>query len=150
MHNPGIVGTWGCAVGNGSQDLLHKAFQVFTDPGDSVLIDTYDSYNSIGVHVILSLIFHGSPAYSGTLGFLGADSHNLVGRYFVRVPIQPNQLLTLYLEVLADAEGLDPKEVERVLCQWPNDKPRPRVLYTVPTGSNPTGRSCSQERKIEM
>jgi len=52
--------------------------------------------------------------------------------------------------VFADAEGLDPMEVERVLSKWPSDKARPRVLYTVPTGSNPTGRSCTQERKIEM
>ncbi|KAK4155643.1 pyridoxal phosphate-dependent transferase [Chaetomidium leptoderma] len=111
MHNPGPTGTWGCAIGSGSQDLLHKAFQVFTDPGDPILIET--------------------PAYSGTLGFLIADSHNLV-------------------EVCSDAEGLNPAEVERSLATWPSDKPRPRVLYTVPTGSNPTGRSCTQARKIEI
>lgn len=40
MHNPGLSETWGCAIGSGSQDLLHKAFQVFTDPGDSILIET--------------------------------------------------------------------------------------------------------------
>lgn len=37
---------WGCCVGNGSQDLIHKAFQVFTDPGDAVLIETYDLSHS--------------------------------------------------------------------------------------------------------
>ncbi len=36
-----LVARWGCAIGSGSQDLLYKAFQVFTDPGDSVLIETY-------------------------------------------------------------------------------------------------------------
>ncbi|KAH6649107.1 pyridoxal phosphate-dependent transferase [Truncatella angustata] len=111
IHGPGPVGTWGCAIGSGSQDLLYKAFQVFTDPGDYVLIDT--------------------PAYSGTLGFLSADCHNLV-------------------EVLSDAEGLNPTELEIVLSQWPDHKRRPRILYTVPTGSNPTGRSCTQARKIEI
>ncbi|KAI0124119.1 pyridoxal phosphate-dependent transferase [Xylariales sp. AK1849] len=111
IHGPGPAGTWGCAIGSGSQDLLYKAFQVFTDPGDSILIET--------------------PAYSGTLGFLSADGHDLI-------------------EVLSDAEGLSPTELERVLAEWPANKRQPRVLYTVPTGSNPTGRSCTQERKIEL
>ncbi|KAK5657859.1 hypothetical protein OQA88_2407 [Cercophora sp. LCS_1] len=60
LHDPGPAGTWGCGMGSGSQDLLYKAFQVFTDPGDSVLIDT--------------------PAYSGVLGFLKADGHDLIGK----------------------------------------------------------------------
>ncbi|KAK3314240.1 pyridoxal phosphate-dependent transferase [Apodospora peruviana] len=112
LHNPGHPdASWDCAIGSGSQDLLYKAFQVFTDPGDSVLIDT--------------------PAYSGTLGFLYADGHDLV-------------------ELFSDAEGLNPQEVERALATWPADKSRPRVLYTVPTGSNPTGRSCTKERKIDI
>ena len=31
---------WGCCIGNGSQELLHRTFQVLTDPGDAVLIET--------------------------------------------------------------------------------------------------------------
>lgn len=31
---------WGCCIGSGTQELIHKAFQVFTDPGDPVLIET--------------------------------------------------------------------------------------------------------------
>ncbi len=46
MHNPGAAGSWGCAIGSGSQDLLHKAFQVFTDPGDSIMIETYVACSS--------------------------------------------------------------------------------------------------------
>lgn len=45
IHGLDAAGTWGCVVGNGSQDLLYKAFQVFTDPGDSILIDTCGSLN---------------------------------------------------------------------------------------------------------
>ncbi|KAK4185852.1 pyridoxal phosphate-dependent transferase [Podospora australis] len=112
LHKSGPTGTWGCGIGSGSQDLLYKAFQVFTDPGDSILVDT--------------------PAYSGVLGFLNADGHNLV-------------------EVPSDAEGLNSPELERILATWPHDKHRsPRVLYTVPTGSNPTGLTCSEKRRIEV
>jgi tryptophan aminotransferase len=29
-----------CCVGNGSQELIHKTFQVFCDPGDPVMLET--------------------------------------------------------------------------------------------------------------
>ncbi|XDG03918.1 hypothetical protein ABKA04_003533 [Annulohypoxylon sp. FPYF3050] len=103
--------TWACCVGNGSQELLHRTFQVLTDPGDPVLIET--------------------PAYPGVVGFLQAEGHMLV---------QAN----------TDRHGLDPCELERTLLQWPKNRPCPKVLYTVPTGSNPTGRSCPEWRKVEI
>lgn len=40
VHGVGSATTWTCCVGNGSQELIHKAFQVFTDPGDPVLLET--------------------------------------------------------------------------------------------------------------
>lgn len=59
---------WGCCVGNGSQDLIHKAFQVFTDPGDAVLIETYEppppKFSSGDTNLTAALLtkFY-SPAY---------------------------------------------------------------------------------------
>ncbi|KAI0113348.1 PLP-dependent transferase [Daldinia grandis] len=102
---------WTCCIGNGSQELLHRTFQVLTDPGDSVLIET--------------------PAYPGVVGFLQAEDHRLV-------------------QAKTDRHGLDPFALERSLSQWPENRPRPKVLYTIPTGSNPTGRSCPEWRKIEI
>ncbi|KAK2750375.1 putative secondary metabolism biosynthetic enzyme [Myotisia sp. PD_48] len=102
---------WACCVGNGSQELIHRAFQVFTDLGDPVLIET--------------------PAYPGVAGFLRADGHELV-------------------EAASDADGLDPSDLERILLEWPEQRRRPTVLYTVPTGSNPTGRSCTESRKAKI
>ncbi|KAK4140472.1 aminotransferase [Dichotomopilus funicola] len=104
-------GDWMCCVGNGSQELIHKAFQVFTDPGDPVMLET--------------------PAYPGVSAFLRADCHELV-------------------EVGSGADGIDPSDLERVLSNWPEDRPRPKVLYTVPTGSNPTGRSCTEANKSRI
>lgn len=55
-----------------------------------------------------------------------------------------------FATVRTDGEGLVPESLEEVLDNWPADDesqgPRPRVLYTVPTGSNPTGASLTNER----
>ncbi|KAI1402869.1 PLP-dependent transferase [Hypoxylon fuscum] len=102
---------WTCCIGSGSQELLHRTFQVLTDPGDPVFIET--------------------PAYPGVVGFLQAEDYRLV-------------------QAKTDRHGLDPFELERSLSQWPENRPRPKLLYTIPTGSNPTGRSCPEYRKIEI
>lgn len=39
VHAVGISG-WSCCIGNGSQDLMFKAFIAFTDPGDPVMIES--------------------------------------------------------------------------------------------------------------
>ncbi|KAG7291297.1 hypothetical protein NEMBOFW57_001310 [Staphylotrichum longicolle] len=111
VHGVGSATTWTCCVGNGSQELIHKAFQVFTDPGDPVLLET--------------------PAYPGVSAFLRADCHELV-------------------EVCSGADGIDPSDLEQVLANWPETRRLPKVLYTVPTGSNPTGRSCTEMNKARI
>ncbi|CAL00400.1 hypothetical protein CBS115989_4521 [Aspergillus niger] len=47
-----------------------------------------------------------------------------------------------------DANGLRPDVLDEVLSSW-NDaqSPKPRVLYTIPTGQNPTGASQHLERR---
>ncbi|WVO22555.1 hypothetical protein I312_103833 [Cryptococcus bacillisporus CA1280] len=55
-----------------------------------------------------------------------------------------------YAEVDVDDQGLSAKNLEKVLSEWPADKKRPRVLYTSPIGSNPSGCSASKERKLEV
>ncbi|GLA75606.1 hypothetical protein AtubIFM55763_006887 [Aspergillus tubingensis] len=47
-----------------------------------------------------------------------------------------------------DADGLRPDVLDEVLSSWDDaQSPRPRVLYTIPTGQNPTGVSQSLERR---
>ncbi|KAL4899921.1 hypothetical protein BDW74DRAFT_188812 [Aspergillus multicolor] len=47
-----------------------------------------------------------------------------------------------------DADGLIPEALEEALISWaPSRGPKPRVLYTVPTGQNPTGFSQPTERR---
>ncbi|KAL4998923.1 pyridoxal phosphate-dependent transferase [Aspergillus recurvatus] len=111
VHGLGEDRGWACCIGNGSQELIHRVMQVFTDPGDPVLLET--------------------PAYPGVIGFLHADGHEL-------------------MPVYSDAHGLNPASLEQALSTWPPDSPRPKVLYTTPTGSNPTGQSCTESRKAEI
>jgi len=72
-----------------------------------------------------------TPAYPGTIGLTHGIECNLV-------------------EVPCDEQGISAKAVDRIMTEWPADKPKPRVLYTIPTGSNPTGLSATEERKIEI
>jgi DNA-binding transcriptional MocR family regulator len=64
------------------------------------------------------------PTYSGSLAYLQPTGTRLVG-------------------VPCDSGGLNPPALERILKNWSpeTDGPAPRVLYTIPVGSNPTGAS---------
>ncbi|KAL2378582.1 hypothetical protein RJZ90_005917 [Blastomyces dermatitidis] len=124
VHGLPESGDWACCVGNGSQELIYRAFQVFTDLGDPVCLETHVPLFSMPIIFLEKLL-------TGVVGFLRADGHHLI-------------------EVNSDIDGLDPSELERILCSWPEKHRLPRVLYTVPTGSNPTGRSSTESRKAEI
>ena len=53
-----------------------------------------------------------------------------------------------------DDEGLMPSDMDRVLSEWDPSKrhgsPKPKVIYTVPTGENPTGATQSLERRKQI
>ncbi|KAI8914183.1 pyridoxal phosphate-dependent transferase [Gorgonomyces haynaldii] len=106
MHSPQVPVD--ICLGNGSQDLLAKAFDMLVDTGDALLIE--------------------SPAYVGILAFL-----------------RPKQLQ--FLTVDLDEHGLVPDSMRKVLQ---SAQKKPKVLYTVPVGGNPTGVSTTFERKKEI
>jgi len=99
-------------ITTGSQDALSKAFDMFLESGDSLLVE--------------------SPTYSGSLAFLKPLGAELVG-----VPTQGGCLV--------------PEALREILASWDTARnARPRVLYTIPTGSNPTGGSLSFQQKAEV
>ncbi|KAK0731640.1 aromatic amino acid aminotransferase [Lasiosphaeris hirsuta] len=50
-----------------------------------------------------------------------------------------------------DGEGLLPESMERILAGWDASRgPRPHVLYTVPSGQNPTGATQGERRRREI
>ncbi|KAJ3316803.1 hypothetical protein HDU76_001541 [Blyttiomyces sp. JEL0837] len=95
-------------IGNGSQDVLTKSFEMLIKEGDTILCE--------------------APAYVGSLAFL-------------------RPLGCKFAEITVDGDGLVPESMEAVLAAWKDPETRPRVLYTVPTGGNPTGASTTLERK---
>jgi DNA-binding transcriptional MocR family regulator len=64
-----------------------------------------------------------------------------------------SQFMTLHVnqvEVQVDDQGVSPDSLRQVLSSWPADKPKPKAIYLVPVGSNPTGCSSTTERKLEV
>lgn len=54
------------------------------------------------------------------------------------------------LEVSSDTEGINAAKLDQILTSWPSNIPKPKLLYTIPTGCNPTGKNTSLKRKIEV
>eukprot|EP01098_Paradermamoeba_levis_P006140 TRINITY_DN2548_c0_g1_i2.p1 TRINITY_DN2548_c0_g1~~TRINITY_DN2548_c0_g1_i2.p1 ORF type:complete len:321 (-),score=75.79 TRINITY_DN2548_c0_g1_i2:227-1189(-) len=72
-----------------------------------------------------------NPTYSGSLAALRPLKCNLIG-------------------VETDEEGLCPNSLEQILETWPSQSPRPKILYLIPVGSNPTGSSIPLDRKKKI
>lgn len=77
------------------------------------------------------------PSYSGALAFLEPLGCHLA-------------------TTRTDGQGIVPEEMAALLADWGSSPagragaPKPRVLYTIPVGSNPTGVSLSAERKAAI
>jgi kynurenine/2-aminoadipate aminotransferase len=76
-----------------------------------------------------------NPTYTGCLSFLKTLKCDLA-------------------DVATDAYGLVPEALDDMLANWPKSNPsgkkdqaRPKLLYVIPTGGNPTGATATLERK---
>lgn len=49
--------------------------------------------------------------------------------------------------IRTDGHGLDPAHLKHVLSTWDPSKSRPKMLYLIPNGGNPTGSTLTLERK---
>ena len=60
----------------------------------------------------------------------------------------------IWVGVDVDEEGLLPSSLDSILSEWDpsihNNKPKPFLLYTVPTGQNPTGATQSRQRREQI
>ncbi|TFK27485.1 PLP-dependent transferase [Coprinopsis marcescibilis] len=54
------------------------------------------------------------------------------------------------VEVETDSQGIRSSSLRTILEGWPTGKPKPKVLYTVPYGCNPTGMTASLARRKEV
>jgi kynurenine/2-aminoadipate aminotransferase len=98
---------------------------------------------------------------------VGTGSQDVIDRAFwtvlneedavlVETPCYPGIIASLNgigarkVEVPADHNGVRVDELDRVLANWSGPQRRPRVLYTVSIGQNPTGASLSVPRRHEL
>ncbi|OBZ66192.1 hypothetical protein A0H81_13800 [Grifola frondosa] len=51
-----------------------------------------------------------------------------------------------FVAVETDSQGISSTSLRTILESWPSTKPKPKVLYTVPYGCNPTGMTATLER----
>lgn len=49
-----------------------------------------------------------------------------------------------------DEFGIIPEKLESIMDNWNPETPKPKLLYTIPTGQNPTGSSLSDDRKAKI
>ncbi|KAI9452456.1 PLP-dependent transferase [Russula earlei] len=54
------------------------------------------------------------------------------------------------IEVETDVDGLKSLSLREILENWSTSKPKPKVLYTVPYGCNPTGATTALTRRKEV
>ncbi|GMI23592.1 hypothetical protein TrCOL_g11294 [Triparma columacea] len=119
------------------QQDVHKV--TFTDGSRDIIVTTGSQDGLAKAFEMLLEPFHDTllienPTYSGSLAFLTPLGVNLKG-------------------VETDAEGMIPSKLRDVLDNWEDEnggRKKPRVVYTIPTGSNPTGGSLTFERKSEI
>jgi len=71
-----------------------------------------------------------SPVYAGVIPMFKAHGCTLV-------------------EIETDGNGIRSSSLREVLENWPDKKPKPKVLYSVPYGCNPSGATATVERKRE-
>jgi aromatic amino acid aminotransferase II len=106
---------WDVILTNGSGDSLHKVSDLLVENGGTILVEefTFTPFNSTAIN------------YGGTV-----------------VPVKIN------VKKEEGEPGIDPDYLDDLLTNWDSnpkykDLPKPKSLYTIPTGQNPTGLSQS-------
>ncbi|KAH8923944.1 PLP-dependent transferase [Atractiella rhizophila] len=120
------------------QELEHK--RSFEGEGKRWRISMGNGSQDLMTKVFDTLVDPGQPVLFETPVYLGALACATQTDY---VPI----------EVATDGDGVVPASLRSILSNWSNDHPDlafPRLFYTCPTGSNPTGRSTTEARKKEI
>ncbi|KAF7312725.1 PLP-dependent transferase [Mycena indigotica] len=115
----------------------------------------------------LQSVVHGRERGEGWSLSIGNGSQDLVSKAIVALlnPGDPvlvqspvyagviplfHSLQCKQIEVEADADGISSDALRSILEQWPTSSPKPKILYTIPYGGNPTGATASIQRRQEV
>ncbi|KAF7972431.1 hypothetical protein HWV62_18000 [Athelia sp. TMB] len=126
---------WTACIGSGSQDLISKVGQhlVFSLRNSYAFCDVFDIDRPSALcfsHTYYRRL-NQSIAFRGVLPMF-------------------QTLHCQQIEVDTDANGISVTSLRSILENWPAGKPKPKCLYTVPYGCNPTGMTASLERRKEV
>ncbi|KIM80393.1 hypothetical protein PILCRDRAFT_97962 [Piloderma croceum F 1598] len=115
----------------------------------------------------LQELAHGRKGGEGWIPSIGAGSQDLIYKavnaildhgdvVLVESPVYAGvipmfrSLHCEQIEVETDANGISSQSLRSILESWPVGKPKPKCLYTVPYGCNPTGMTAILERRKEV
>ncbi|PIL35518.1 hypothetical protein GSI_02246 [Ganoderma sinense ZZ0214-1] len=128
---------WDLTFGTGSSDLIYKASWAAA------------GMPACAVNALLNpgdVALIEAPVYAGVIPVFHATGCEMI-------------------EVGQDQDGIDAQGLRQTLDNWPGDRPKPKVLYTVPRsltlelkhddmrrqyGANPTGVTSTLERRLEV
>lgn len=120
INKPGYD-NWDVMMANGTTDSIFKVFEVICDPGTTVMMEEFSF----------------APVFSNVRSAGG-----------IIVPLK--------LEQSPDPskQGIDVEYMSALLDNWDNGPykglEKPRALYTIPTGQNPTSSSLSSKKRREI
>eukprot|EP01119_Soliformovum_irregulare_P018352 TRINITY_DN5602_c1_g2_i1.p1 TRINITY_DN5602_c1_g2~~TRINITY_DN5602_c1_g2_i1.p1 ORF type:complete len:432 (-),score=141.26 TRINITY_DN5602_c1_g2_i1:38-1333(-) len=118
------------------QEQEHHISKVYPSKADWNIVVTTGSQDGLAKSFDMLLnegdyILTENPTYSGSIAALQAIGANLVG-------------------VKTDADGMDPNSLDSILSSWDFKEKPLRVLYSIPTGQNPSGSTLSLDRKKKI
>ncbi|KIP06241.1 hypothetical protein PHLGIDRAFT_24665 [Phlebiopsis gigantea 11061_1 CR5-6] len=123
-------------------------------------LDTGLQYNlTVGLPAFLEWLYglqtraHGRDKGEGWTITSGNGSQDLIYKA-VTALVNPGDSVLIEAPVYAcvsmDSKGIDSASLRVLLESWPSGKPKPKVLYTVPYGANPSGATATLERRLEV
>lgn len=156
VYQPGFA-DWQIQLTVGATAAWNQIVFTFIERGDAILVVSFHRASSgkdnrdIDEASVLYrrnglILVQPTPTSLWTLRWLGTY---LTDHQSSRIVLNLPPVFAV-IRIPIDGEGIVPEEMEKILANWDEEKEgrkRPRILYTVPTGQNPTGATMLGERK---
>ncbi|KAG7089186.1 hypothetical protein E1B28_010888 [Marasmius oreades] len=149
-----------------SQEALEEGLQYTEEGGIRSLMGWVCGLQE-RVHGRKCGLYNGGTASEGWKVTIGAGSQDVLYKaiksilnpgdsVLVESPVYPgvfpifHSMYCPQIEIQTDENGVSASHLRSILESWPKEAPKPKIFYTVPTGSNPTGATAATERRIEV